>query len=333
LESSWTDVTRREIQAGLEMSELDGVAIDNEGRYHAERMPQGLDDTIPFLEEAANCLAELEETEGSDCETLHNRQVGLLFQHAVLDVHAEKLLGSRVARSARTRNELVRANLRLARSVSSAWWHSTNGSFDDEDLFQEACLGLLRAAEKFDPRRGNKFSTYATWWIRQAASRALADKAETIRLPVHIVDRLRKLRRARRELEVVLGRQPTAEELQKNLGWTTEQLSDLTRAAAIRLIPLDDLTDSEELRVIASYTESLEEQVVGRLMQADIERVLAGLDARSRDVLYFRLGLDGSRPMTLEAIGIQLGVTRERVRQIESDALERVAKGVIEPAA
>lgn len=325
LEGSWTDVTGREVEMTLDQVSLDGIETDHQGRYYAAQMPRSFEESLRFIAESAAWLAELEETEGSDCETVRNRQVTLLFRRPLLDTAREYIVGSRAGMSVDARNELIETNLRLARSVAGGWARSACASIDDDDMFQEACLGLIRAAEKFDPKLGYKFSTYATWWLRQAVTRALADKARTIRIPVHVVERLGKLRRVRRELGTSLGRDPTSEESAARLALTAEQMLELERVEFLDCVGLDELTEEADLRAATSGTESLEDAAAVRVVDARVVEILMLVDAREREVLTLRLGLDGSEPLTLDAVGARFGVTRERVRQIESAALKRLA--------
>ena len=326
LEVSWTDVTRREVEAVLDSLSLDDIEIDGQGRYYAEHMPRTFDEALSFMAEVSACVSALEELEGSDCETLRSRQVSSLFDRPLLSAHEEQLLGCQVSVSTAARNELVVANLRLARSIAASWSGAVAPALDSDDLFQEACLGLVRAAEKFDPKLGYRFSTYASWWIRQAVSRALADKSTTIRRPVHIVERLIKLRRARRQQTMLLGRTPGDSELQVALAMPAPELDELKKVEALECVALDELTDEIERRLFEVHGIPVDEDAVtGDGGFGELAAFFFALDDRSRMLLSLRLGLDGSAPMTLDAIGAKFGLTRERVRQLERQALKRFA--------
>jgi len=259
----------------------------------------------------------------TDALQLFLREAG---RHPLLTAAQEVELAKKIERGdGQAKQRMIQSNLRLVVSIAKNY---RNQGLPFIDLIQEGTLGLIRAVEKFDWRRGYKFSTYATWWIRQAVARALADKARTIRMPVHIVERLQKMNRAERNLWAQLGREPTLDEIADEANLPIHQAKEV-RAAARASTSLDAPVGEQEDAVLGDFVPGEgplpDEMVEDALRSQTLAEALRALPDRHRAVIILRFGLNDAEPKTLEDIGRRLGLTRERVRQIEGEALKRLA--------
>jgi RNA polymerase primary sigma factor len=314
-----------ELLEPLELDPLEAEAVYAElDRRGIELLPEPEGDSEPEKEpERALPLAAQPLETTTDALQLFLREAG---RHALLTAAQEVELAKRIERGdLEAKQRMIQSNLRLVVSIAKNY---RNQGLPFLDLIQEGTLGLIRAVEKFDWRRGYKFSTYATWWIRQAVARALADKARTIRMPVHIVERMQKMNRAERTLWMELGREPTLAEIAEEASLPLEQAKEV-RAAARASASLDQPVGEQEDAVFGDFVAGddplPEEHVEVALRSQALALALQALGERERQVLVLRYGLVDEEPKTLEEIGKRLGLTRERVRQIELESLHRLA--------
>ena len=258
-----------------------------------------------------------------DSLRLYLRAIGRV---SLLTAEQEVMLARRIERGdMQAKQQMIEANLRLVVSIAKSY---LGRGLTFLDLIQEGSMGLIRAVEKFDYRRGYKFSTYATWWIRQAVTRAIADKGRTIRIPVHMVEKLNKVVHVERQLIQQLGREPTPEEIATELETTVREVRDVLRMAQ-QPISLEKPVGEEDDSALGDFVEdqtaeSPFELAAERLRRENLRRALAALPEREREVIEMRFGLTGERPYTLEEVGRAFNVTRERIRQIENHTLKKL---------
>jgi RNA polymerase primary sigma factor len=260
-----------------------------------------------------------------DSLRLYLRSIGKV---ELLTAAEEVTLAKRIERGdMNAKEQMVKANLRLVVSIAKGY---LGRGLTFLDLIQEGSLGLIRAVEKFDYRRGYKFSTYATWWIRQAVTRAIADKARTIRIPVHMVEKLNNVVHVERQLVQKLGREPTPEEIARELRCTPREVRDVLRISQLP-ISLEKPIGEDEDSALGDFVqdesaESPFESATVIMQQENVRRALNVLPERERLVIEMRYGLDGEQPRTLEEVGRAFNVTRERIRQIENNTLKKLQK-------
>jgi RNA polymerase primary sigma factor len=258
-----------------------------------------------------------------DSLRLYLREIGKV---SLLTADQEVSLAKRIERGDMlAKQQMTEANLRLVVSIAKGY---LGRGLSFLDLIQEGSLGLIRAVEKFDYRKGYKFSTYATWWIRQAVTRAIADKARTIRIPVHMVEKLNRVVHIERQLVQRLGREPRPDEIAFELGMTADEVREIQRMAQLP-VSLEKPIGEEEESELGDFVQ--DEQAISpfdsattTLRREDIDRALDSLPERERKVIELRFGLKGEQPCTLEEVGRAFGVTRERIRQIENNTLKKL---------
>jgi len=323
-----------EIVKGLEDVELTKEQVEDfhahlvergidlvEGEQHKtppHEQPQPEDEKVPAIPKL-----DLTVEPSLDSLRLYLREIGKV---SLLTADQEVSLAKRIERGDMTaKTQMTEANLRLVVSIAKGY---LGRGLSFLDLIQEGSLGLIRAVEKFDYRKGYKFSTYATWWIRQAVTRAIADKARTIRIPVHMVEKLNKVVHIERQLVQRLGREPNAEEIADELEMTPEEVREILRMAQLP-VSLEKPIGEEEDSSLGDFVqdeaaESPFDTAQLSLRREDIEMALGALPMRERQVIELRFGLHGGPPRTLEEVGRAFGVTRERIRQIENNTLKKL---------
>jgi RNA polymerase primary sigma factor len=325
-------LTYDEIVAGLEEVELSKEQIEDFYTYlidHSVELVEGEQHKHPPHEQPA--LAEEEKGPKLDLSVepsldslrLYLREIGKV---PLLTADQEVYLAKRIERGdMAAKTHMIEANLRLVVSIAKSY---LGRGLSFLDLIQEGSLGLIRAVEKFDYRKGYKFSTYATWWIRQAVTRAIADKARTIRIPVHMVEKLNKVVHIERQLVQRLGREPRPDEIALELEMTTEEVREILRMAQLPVSLEKPIGEEEESElgdfVQDEQAESPFDTASLSLRREDIQKALDSLPERERKVIELRFGLTGAQPCTLEEVGRAFGVTRERIRQIENNTLKRL---------
>lgn len=313
----------------------DQVAADDTAKDE-----QDIDTSLMDIEDEPDAEELLEESEevlnsgqylddiSDDSVRLHLREIGKI---PLLNAEEELELAQRVVQGdKKAKDKMAEANMRLVVSIAKRY---SGRGLDFLDLIQEGHTGLLRAVEKFDPDKGFKFSTYATWWIRQAITRAIADQARTIRIPVHMVETINKLLRTQRRMTQELNRDPTTEELAKELEMEPEKVEYVMKIKQdISSLDAGVGRDGEdEDSVLGDFIEdedsaTPEESAAGQLLKEQVQEILSTLSEREQKIIKMRFGLDSGKSHTLEEVGQEFAVTRERIRQIEAKALTKLRK-------
>jgi RNA polymerase primary sigma factor len=314
-------LTQEEVALVLDELELDTVQID-EFYKQLDELHIEVVESEPEEEEPTSAQPDAAEV-STDSLQLFLKDIGKV---PLLTAAQEVELSKRIERGDhRAKQQMVEANLRLVVSIAKNY---RNQGLPFLDLIQEGTIGLVRAAEKFDYRKGFKFSTYATWWIRQAVARALADKARTIRMPVHVVEKLNKIGRVERKLLAELGHDPTADEIARELEIEREEVEQIRRSAQAPISlekPVGDEEESEFGHFLADQLATAPDEAAETTLRKEtLKRILCALSPRERRVLELRYGLDGQHPRTLDEVGRTFNVTRERVRQIENQSLKKL---------
>src|ERR1700733_14875021 len=311
LDSLYTDLA--DLNIGITASEPNTTSFDDE--WTAEEDEETTLSEQTYLDDISD-----------DSVRLYLREIGKI---PLLSAEEELALAKRVvAGDKKAKDQMAEANMRLVVSIAKRY---VGRGLDLLDLIQEGNTGLLRAVEKFDPDKGFKFSTYATWWIRQAITRAIADQARTIRIPVHMVETINKLLRTQRRLTQELNREPTNEEIAAAMEIEVDKVEHIMKIKQ-DISSLDaSIRDDEEDSVLADFIEdedtvSPEESATGQLLKEQVKNMLGSLTEREQKILKLRFGLEDGKSHTLEEVGQEFSVTRERIRQIEAKALAKLRK-------
>src|SRR5881296_1917056 len=312
------------VDQGIEIVDANGKPVGVDSAARAEAAAEARRNQTD-AEEAKKPSIDLTVEPSLDSLRLYLRSIGKV---PLLTAAEEVSLAKRIERGdMEAKQQMVEANLRLVVSIAKGY---LGRGLTFLDLIQEGSLGLIRAVEKFDHRRGYKFSTYATWWIRQAVTRAIADKARTIRIPVHMVEKLNNVVHVERQLVQKLGREPTAEEIADELRCSPREVRDVLRISQLPISlekPIGEDEDSALGDFVEDETaESPFESATVIIQRENVWRALNVLPERERQVIEMRYGLTGGRPRTLEEVGRAFGVTRERIRQIENNTLKKLQK-------
>ena len=302
---------------------LQEMGIDVVDKANLGKIPEAQEQREEFIPTIDSELTKLDDIPLTDPVRMYLREIGKV---SLLTATEEVELAKRMeAGDVEAKKRLIDANLRLVVSIAKKY---IGRGMLFLDLIQEGNLGLIRAVEKFDYRRGFKFSTYATWWIRQAITRAIADQARTIRVPVHMVETINKMVRVSRLLVQELGREPSDEEIAKKMGIEPSRVEEIRRISQLP-VSLETPIGEEEDSQLGDFIEdhdlpSPDEAAAGHLLHEQIEDMLSTLSDREREVLHYRFGLEDGHSYTLEEVGKKFNVTRERIRQIEAKALRKL---------